>query len=380
MHPKDIEEASPLRLERVRLRVLTMRLTAPFVTSFGSQTERRFLLVEADLGGTTGLGEVTAFGAPLYNEEFTDASLLVLRDYLIPGLLGKEIAHPSEVVEMMEFVRRHNMAKSGLEGAIWDAYAKAKGEPLWQTLGGEDHPIAVGVSIGIQESPADLVRVATAFHEQGYRRLKLKIEPGRDIEYVAAVRAALPEALIMADANSAYHLSDSDHLAQLDALRLMMIEQPLSHDDIFDHAELQRRIQTPVCLDESIHSPADAALAIRLGSCRIINIKVGRVGGLENVRRMERICREAGIPVWCGGMLESGIGRAHNIALTSLKGFTLPGDTAGSDRYWHQDIVAPPVIVSPDGTIPLPKGPGIGYEPDWDAIERFTEATYDFTA
>lgn len=369
-----------MRLERVSLRVLTMRLKAPFVTSFGSQLDRRFLLVEADLGGVTGLGEVTAFGAPLYNEEFTDGCLLVLRDYLIPSLLGKEIAHPSEVLDAMDFVRRHHMAKAGLEGAIWDAYAKSRGEPLWQSLGGEDRPIAVGVSIGIQDSPDDLVRVATGFHEQGYRRLKLKIEPGRDIEYIAAVRAALPDALIMADANSAYRLADSEHLKKLDAFHLMMIEQPLSHDDIFDHAELQQRIGTPVCLDESIHTPVDAALAIRLGSCRIINIKVGRVGGLENVRRMERLCREAGIPVWCGGMLESGIGRAHNIALTSLKGFTLPGDTAASDRYWHQDIIQPPVTVSADGTIALPKGPGIGYAADWEAIEHFTEATYDFRA
>ena len=369
-----------MRLGRVRLRFLTMRLKAPFVTSFGSQLERRFLLVEVEMDGVQGLGEVTCFGSPLYNEEFTDGAFLVLRDYLIPALLGKDLASPSEVIGRLEFVRRHHMAKSGLEGAIWDAFAKAQGIPLWQLLGGERRPIPVGVSIGIQDSPADLARVAAAFHAQGYRRLKLKIEPGRDVAYVAAVREALPDALIMADANSAYRLEDADRLRQLDGLHLMMLEQPLSHDDIFEHAELQRQLATPICLDESIHTPEDAALAIRLGSCKIINIKVGRVGGLENTRRMAALCKDAGVPVWCGGMLESGVGRAHNIALASLPGFTLPGDTSGSDRYWHEDIVTPPVVVEPDGTIPLPDGPGIGYAPDWQAIERVTESTHDFTA
>lgn len=367
-----------MRLARVVVRVLTMRLKTPFVTSFGSQRERRFLLVEVDLDGVGGLGEVTCFASPLYNEEFTDGAFLVLRDHLIPALLGQDIAHPSEVIGRLAFVRRHHMAKAGLEGAIWDAFAKARGVALWQALGGERRPIPVGVSIGIQASPADLARTAAAFAAQGYRRLKLKIEPGRDIEYVAAVRKALPEAQIMVDANSAYRLDDADHLRALDDMHLMMLEQPLGHDDIFEHAELQRRLQTPICLDESIHTLEDAALAIRLGSCRIINIKVGRVAGLENVRRMAALAKDSGVPVWCGGMLESGVGRAHNIALASLPGFTLPGDTSGSDRYWHEDIVTPPVTVGADGTITLPEGPGIGYDPDWRAIERVTEATHEF--
>jgi O-succinylbenzoate synthase len=369
-----------LRLDRVRLRFLTMRLTAPFVTSFGSQSERRFLLVEAEMDGVVGLGEVTTFAAPLYNEEFTDGAFLVLRDYLVPALLGREIAHPSEVTERLGFVRRHHMAKAGLEGAIWDAFAKAEGRPLWQALGGERRPIPVGVSIGIQDSPEALAETASRFAAQGYQRLKLKIEPGRDIAYVAAVRRALPEARIMADANSAYRLGDWEHLRRLDELNLMMLEQPLSYDDIFEHAELRRHLATPICLDESIHTPEDAALAIRLGSCRIINIKVGRVGGLESVRRMASIAHAADIPVWCGGMLESGIGRAHNIALASLPGFTLPGDPSGSDRYWHKDITTPPVTVAPDGTIALPDGPGIGYEPDWAEIERVTETIHPFSA
>lgn len=369
-----------MQLRRVVLRTLTMRLKAPFVTSFGQEFDRRFILVEVDLDGVTGLGEVTCSAQPFYSEEFTDSALLALRDFLIPALIGKEIAHPSEVIDRLAFVRRHNMAKSGLEGAIWDAYAKSRGEPLWKVLGGEDRPIGVGVSIGIQKTPEDLARVASEFHAQGYRRLKLKIEPGHDIEFVAAVRDALPEARIMVDANSAFRLKDAPHLRELDRFDLMMIEQPLAHDDLYEHAKLQAQIQTPVCLDESIHSPEDAKVAIELGSCRIINMKVGRVGGLEMVRRTERICRENGIPVWCGGMLESGIGRAHNIALTSLPGFTLPGDTSGSDRYWDRDIINPPVKVSADGTISLPKGPGIGYEPDWDAIRAVTESVYEAKA
>lgn len=369
-----------MQLRRVVLRTLTMRLKAPFVTSFGSELERRFLLVEADLDGVTGLGEVTCSAQPFYNEEFTESAFLVLRDFLIPSLLGKTIEHPSEVIDRLAFVRRHNMAKSGLEGAIWDAFAKSQGEPLWKVLGGVEKPIGVGVSIGIQNTPEDLARVATEFHAQGYQRLKLKIEPGHDVDFVAAVREALPDARIMVDANSAFRLKDAGHLRELDAFHLMMIEQPLAHDDVFEHAKLQAQIETPVCLDESIHGPEDARVAIELGSCRIINMKVGRVGGLESVRRTERICRTGGIPVWCGGMLESGIGRAHNIALTALPGFTLPGDTSGSDRYWDQDIIDPPVHVSADGTIPLPMGPGIGYEPDWDAIQAFTEHVYEAKA
>ena len=362
-----------MRLDRVRVRVLRMRLKAPFRTSFGSQTDRRFALVEAEMEGITGLGEVTAFASPLYNEEFTDSAVLVLRDYLAPALVGQEIQHPAEVARLLSFVRRHNMAKAGLEGAIWDAYARGQGVPLWQALGGEARPLPVGVSIGIQESPQALVETVRGFVAQGYRRMKIKIEPGHDLQYVAAVREAFPDVPMMVDANSAYRLEDREHLRQLDQFNLMMIEQPLAHDDIFQHAELQKHLATPICLDESIHTPEDARLAIRLGACGVINVKVGRVGGLEPVRAMEAICRDAGIPVWCGGMLESGIGRAHNIALTTLRGFTLPGDTSGSDRYWHEDVVDPAVTVNRDGTITPPSGPGIGFSPEWERIRRFTE-------
>jgi O-succinylbenzoate synthase len=369
-----------MRLEQVTLRILRMQLKSPFETSFGVQKDRRFLLVEVRLEGVVGLGEVTTFDRPLYNEEFTDGALQVLKDFLVPALLGRDIDHPSQVVDRLGFVRRHHMAKSGLEGAIWDAYARSKGEPLWKVLGGQERPIPVGVSIGLQPTPQRLVEVARSFHERGYRRLKLKIEPGRDLAFVAAVREALPEADLSVDANAAYRLEDAHHLAQLDAFGLIMVEQPLAADDLWGHAQLQRRLSTPICLDESITSYAEAQLALHLGSCRVVNIKVGRLGGLEVSRRVERLCREAGVPVWCGGMLESGVGRAHNVAIASLPGFTLPGDTSASDRYWHRDVVLPPVEVDSQGTIRLPSSPGIGYEPDWEAIEAYTEAAYVFQA
>lgn len=364
-----------MRLNRVLLRVLRMQLKAPFRTSFGSQSDRRFILVEVDFEGISGLGEVGAFSSPLYNEEFTDSALLVLRDYLGPALVGKEIPNPHGVADRLSFVRRHHMAKAGLEGAIWDAFAKSEGIPLWQALGGERRPIPVGVSVGIQESPAALVETVSQFVNQGYRRIKLKIEPGRDLDYVRAVRGAFPDVPMMVDANSAYRLEDVEQLRRLDEFDLMMIEQPLSHDDIVQHAELQKHLRTRICLDESLHTPEDVRLAIRLGACGVVNIKVGRVAGLQRVREIEQICRTEGIPVWCGGMLESGVGRAHNVALATLPGFTLPGDTSGSNRYWHQDIVTPEITVNPDGTIDPPGGPGIGYRPDWQSIERFTEET-----
>jgi O-succinylbenzoate synthase len=362
-----------MRIERLTVRVLTMRLKAPFRTSFGEQRERRFLLVEADCEGVKGLGEVVAFDAPLYSEEFTASALLVIERFLGPALVGVDIDHPSAIPARLAFVRRHPMAKSGLESAVWDAWAKAQGIPLRRALGGEDRPVPVGVSIGIQPSPAALVDVVRRFVDEGYRRMKLKIEPGRDVEYVAAVREAFPDVPLMVDANSAYRLADADHLARLDAFDLMMIEQPLGHDDIDEHAELQRRLKTPICLDESIHTLADAKRAIRLGACGVINIKVGRVGGPTEAIRIHDACRAAGIPVWCGGMLESGIGRAHNVAIATLPGFTLPGDTSASRRYWHEDIVEPEVEVTPDGHILPRPDPGIGYEPVWDRIERLTE-------
>lgn len=364
-----------MKVDMIRLHVLRMTLRAPFTTSFGTQTDRTFVLVEALSEGVAGLGEVTAFSAPLYNEEFTAGAYQVIKQFLAPSIVGRSFSHPSEIIDALSFVRGNAMAKAGLEGAVWDLWAKTQGRPLYDVLGGDRHPVPVGVSIGIQESPERLVEVVHRFVEEGYRRMKLKIEPGRDLAYVEAVRKDFPHLPIMVDANSAYTLEDADHLRQLDSYNLLMIEQPLDHDDILEHAALQRKLATPICLDESIRSPKDAREAIELGACRVINIKVGRLGGLTRSTACHDVCQVRNIPVWCGGMLESGIGRAHNIALATLPNFTLPGDTSASRRYWDEDIIEPGVTVSPEGTIDPPDSPGIGFEPAWDRIARLTEAT-----
>ncbi|MBX6350023.1 MAG: o-succinylbenzoate synthase [Clostridia bacterium] len=363
-----------MRLERVRLHVLRMRMKEPFRTSFGVEEEKRVILVEADVEGAVGVAECVAMVEPLYNEEWVEGAFLMLRDFLAPALLGADFDHPREVAPKLDFIRGNRMAKSAIESAIWDAYAKARGIPLWEALGGSWRPIPVGISVGIQPSPEALVRKVEGYLAAGYRRVKLKIAPGADLEYVAAVRRAFPDVPVMVDANSAYRLADADHLARLDDYDLMMIEQPLGHDDIVWHARLQSRLRTPICLDESIHTPEDAEKAIAIGACRVVNVKIGRVGGLERSLELHDVCRAAGVPVWCGGMLETGIGRAHNVAITTLPGFTLPGDTAASSRYWDEDIIEPPVVVTPEGTILPPKGPGIGYEVRWDRIARVREA------
>lgn len=369
-----------MRIDLIRWRILRMGLRQPFTTSFGTQTDRTFLLVEVGSDGTVGWGEVTAFSAPLYNEEFTAGAEEVIRGFLAPALIGKEMDHPSRAHKAMAFVRGHAMAKAGLEGGIWDLWSRLQDIPLHEALGGTHRAVEVGVSIGIQDSPERLVDVVSAFSAAGYRRVKLKIEPGRDFRYVAAVRKQFPDLPIMVDANSAYTLADADHLRKMDDLGLMMIEQPLDHDDMVEHAALQTRLRTPICLDESIRSPKAARDAIALGACRIINIKIGRLGGLTPAIHCHDICQEAGVPVWCGGMLESGVGRAHNVAVATLPNFTLPGDTAASSRYWDEDIIEPEVLVSPEGTICPPTGPGIGYRPLLERIAMRTESLVELRA
>jgi O-succinylbenzoate synthase len=263
------------------------------------------------------------------------------------------------------------MAKAAIEGAVWDLYAKQKGIPLYQALGGTKEKIEVGVSIGIQSSIDELLRVVDGFVEEGYRRMKIKIKPGYDVEVMRELRKRFETVPMMADANSAYTLKDIPLLKALDEFNLMMIEQPLAHDDIVDHVKLQKELKTPICLDESIHTLEDARKAIELGSCRIINIKVGRVGGLTPAKRIHDYCQSQGVPVWCGGMLESGIGRAHNVAITTLANFKLPGDTSGSNRYWHEDLIEPEVTVN-DGLITVPTTPGIGYSIHQERLEKFT--------
>jgi O-succinylbenzoate synthase len=361
-----------MRVKEMTLRHMRMRLKFPFTTSFGTLQDRDFILLEAkDENGNSGWGESVAFHSPWYSEETMKTNWHVLEDFLIPALLDQEIQHPDEVSEIFSNIRKNNMAKSTLEGAVWDLYSQEKGISLASALGGEKSKIEVGISIGIQDTVDDLLRLIERHVEEGYKRIKVKIKPGWDVDVMKAIRKAFPDVPLMADANSAYTLRDMDTLKALDEFHLMMIEQPLSSDDIVDHAQLQKEIKTPVCLDESIHSYEDARKAIELGSCKIINIKIGRVGGLTESKRIHDLCQSHNIPVWCGGMLESGIGRAHNVALTTLPNFTLPGDTAASSRYWEKDIIKPEVTVK-DGYITVPETPGIGYEPDLEAIESFT--------
>lgn len=363
-----------MKITDITIRHLQMELKNPFTTSFGTFTTKDFLLLEAkDKTGTIGWGESVAFHAPWYNEETLKTNWHMLEDFLIPLILNKEIQHPDEVSEIFAPIRKNNMAKSTIEGAVWDIYAQQTNQSLAQALGGTKDKIEVGISIGIQSSIEKLVEVVDGFVKEGYKRIKVKIKPGWDVEVMRTLREKFPDTAIMADANSAYRLEDIDLLKQLDEFDLMMIEQPLASDDIIDHAQLQKQLKTPICLDESIHSLEDARKAVELGSTKIINIKIGRVGGLTEAKKIHDYCEANGIPVWCGGMLESGIGRAHNIALTTLSNFILPGDTAGSSRYWKKDIILPEVIVT-DGYINVPQTPGIGYQIDRKAIEQFTVA------
>ncbi len=360
-------------LRTIDIREIRLRLRFPFVTSLGRTEERRIILVRVeDENGVEGWGECTTDENPFYSEEWVDGSWLILQDYLLPLALGKTIEHPSEVAGLFAGVRGHRMAKAAVESACWHLEAERRGVPLWQLLGGRRETIAAGVSIGLQPGVDELLVKIENEVGAGYRRVKIKIKPGSDRELIERVRAHFPDLSLMVDANSAYTLADMPLFEELDQFGLMMIEQPLAYDDLFDHATLQRGITTPVCLDESIVKPADAVHAIALSSCRIINVKLGRVGGYTSALQIERICREAGVPVWCGGMLESGVGRAHNIALSTLEGFSLPGDVSASARYWEEDIIDPPVTVSGEGLISVPTGSGLGVAVDRDRIEHLT--------
>ena len=361
-----------MRIEEIEIRHLELRLVHPFETSFGREEVRQTIIVAVRSGGLAGWGEAATSAGPWYEYETVDTCWHVLSDFLGPLVKGQEVVVPEDVARLMAPVRGHNLAKMGLEAAVWDLLGQAQGRSVAQMLGGSRDRVAVGVSIGIQGSvPALLDRVAS-FWAQGYRRIKIKIRPGWDVGVVHQVRARFPDVPLMADANSAYRLSDADCLAALDGFDLTMIEQPLAHDDLVDHAELQRRLRTPICLDESVPSFAAARAALALGSGRIINIKPGRVGGLTVARAIHDLCRSRGIPVWCGGMLETGIGRAHNVALASLPGFVLPGDISASDRYFHQDVVEPAFVLNDDGTLSVPDAPGLGVAVQLDRLYAAT--------
>jgi O-succinylbenzoate synthase len=359
-----------MRVEQITLRELHRKLVAPFQTSMETTTVRRVLLVEAIVDGVTGWGECVAGETPSYSPETTQTAWHVLQEHLWPTLKGKQFGSADDVWDLLSWVRGHNMAKAALETAVWDAEAKQKQMPLATLLGGTRGEIASGVSVGIKASLEELLRAVEVELEAGYQRIKIKIKPGHDVVAVEFLRKKLPAIKLMVDANSAYTLADTQLLKKLDQFYLMMIEQPLGWDDFYAHVELQRELQTPICLDECIHTEEQALAAIRLGAGRIINIKLGRLGGYTVARKIHDLCQRNGVPVWCGGMLESGIGRAHNIALSTLPNFALPGDVTASKRYWVEDIIEPEVKVSAQGTIRVPDGPGIGFVPRLDLIEK----------
>jgi O-succinylbenzoate synthase len=361
-----------MKLRRLTLREIRMKLVTPFETSFGLTTARRILLLEADVDGVTGWGECVAGEGPFYSPETIDTAWQITEGFLWPILRGREFARAGDVWALLGPVRGHNMAKGGLEAALWDAEARQLGVPLWRHIGGVREEIACGVSIGIKPTLDELEATVERELAAGYQRIKIKIKPGNDVAPVARLREKFPKIRLMVDANSAYRGEDAPLLQSLEPYYLMMIEQPLGWDDLYSHAALQRLLQTPICLDECIHSEEHARAAIELGACRIINMKLGRVGGYTAARRIHDLCVAKQIPLWCGGMLESGIGRAHNIALSTLPGFSLPGDVTASKRYWEEDIIEPEVKVTPQGTIRVPTGPGIGFTPRVEAIEQRT--------
>jgi o-succinylbenzoate synthase len=361
-----------MKVRTLTLREIRLRLLSPFETSFGTSDLRRILIAEVEADGVTGWGESTAGENPFYSYETVETAWLILRDYLWPMVRGKAI-EAAGVWDLLRGVRGHNMAKAALETAIWDAEAKQKSVPLAKLLGGSHEQIPCGVSIGIQPTMASLLARVEEALAAGYQRIKIKIKPGLDLDPVRMLRERFPRARLMVDANSAYELEDAALLRQLDQFQLMMIEQPLGWDDIYSHAQLQRQLETPICLDECIHSVEHARAAIETNACRIINIKLGRVGGHTAARRIHDLCLEKSVPVWCGGMLESGIGRAHNVAMSTLANFSLPGDVSASRRYWTEDIIEPEVEVSPEGTIRVPAAPGIGFAIRLDRIASLTK-------
>lgn len=369
-----------MRVERLHLRLVRLPLVAFFETSFGRVYDKTFILVTLEGGGAQGLGECVADVDPYYSAETNTTAWHVIKDFLSPLLLGRTFDDPRDVFPALARVRGHNMAKAAVEMAAWDLAARQQQVPLSRLLGGTRAAIASGVSVGIQDSLDQLAAKVETELAAGYRRIKIKIKPGWDVAAVDALRKRFGDIPLMVDANAAYTLADAAHLAALDRFGLMMIEQPLDYDDVSDHASLQRRIATPICLDESIHSVGAAEDALAAGACRIINIKPGRLGGHAQAIRVHDVCAARQIPVWHGGMLESGIGRAHNIHLASLPNFTLPGDIAASRRYFVPDLIEPGIDVSPDGMVAVPAGPGIGVAVDWDRVQAATLETYDLRA
>ena len=351
-----------MKIERIELREIHMRLRAPFETSFGAVENRRILLLQAHADGISGWGEGTATETPVYISETIDTTWVVLREFLIPRVLGKHIDGAQDIPALLKPIRGNEMAKAVLENAVWHLESVARNVPLHQLLGGTLKEIPCGVSLGIQSTIDRLLTMVEKEVTSGYQRIKLKIKPGKDLAVVREVRRRFPDIRLSVDANSAYSLSDADHLKQFDEFKLLMMEQPLEWDDIYRHSRLQAQIATPICLDESIHNLQHAQAAVEMGACRVVNVKLGRVGGHAEASGIQSYCSLKGIPVWCGGMIESGIGRVHNIAMSTQAGFVWPGDVSASQRYWEEDIIQPEVEVTPRGTILVPQTTGLGYE------------------
>jgi len=358
-------------IEAVKISHLRMPLVLPFETSFGRITSRDCILLEIFSEGLTGYGECVADRDPGYSYETVNTAWHILKDYLIPAVLGRNLHDADDCQAMVANVRGHPMAKAGLEMALWDLIGKAQSRSLSSMLGGVRTKVEVGVSVGIQETPQELVKVVERYLQDGYQRIKVKIKPGRDVGDVGAVRAAFPSIRLQVDANSAYTLATAERLKPLDGLDLLLIEQPLAEDDLWDHHKLQAQFATPICLDESILSVRHARQALEMAACRIINIKAGRVGGMNQGAAIHSLCHNKGVPVWCGGMLETGVGRAANLALASLPGFSLPGDISATERYYQEDITNERFQLNSDSTINVPKAPGLGISINEKAVKRF---------
>jgi O-succinylbenzoate synthase len=369
-----------MKIDALTIYHIRLPLVTPFETSFGSINHTECILVELRADGLTGYGESAVEHDPGYSYETTGTAWHILKDFVAPQILGKDVIDAADFQRRMAGIRGHHLAKAGVEMALWDLLGKRDGVSLKEMFGGGREKVEVGVSIGIQESVPALVRSSERYVEQGYNRLKIKIKPGRDVEDTSAVRKAFPEIRLQVDANSAYTLATSETLRPLDQLDLLLIEQPLYEDDIWDHRILQKQFKTPICLDESVISPRHARYAIEMDACRIINIKPGRVGGLSQGIMIHDMCRERGMPVWCGGMLETGVGRASNLAIASLPGFTLPGDISASERYFTRDITHERFTLNPASTIDVPTGPGLGVTVDEEALRDFTLAKLELKA
>jgi O-succinylbenzoate synthase len=361
-----------MKISQINLYHLRMPLVSAFETSFGRIHSRDCVLIEAYADGLVGYGECAADWDPGYSYETVGTALHILQEFIIPAILGKELAGVEDLQNRMAFVRGHLMAKAGLEMAVWDVIGKAQGKSLKEMLGGVLNNVEVGVSVGLQETPDRLVEVVQGYLDLGYKRVKIKIKPGRDVADARAVRKKYPHLRMQVDANSAYTLESAGSLIPLDELGLLLIEQPLAEDDLWDHSQLQAKLHTPICLDESITSPRHARQALEMKSCRVINIKPGRVGGLSQGKLIHDLCMLQGIPVWCGGMLETGVGRASNLAMASLPGFSLPGDISATDRYYKEDITNERFVLNLDSTISVPELPGLGVSIDFNALMRAT--------